>query len=190
MSADLPAPAPCSWPPPYYWRDRYAHRGTEAGAGQFNLTDYASGAVTTSTASGQRSAGSTASWWHSSHVTASERTPSDRMFPSVIGGPGGEGIEGCYTTERISPSRTWQAFSQARGPRRGGISSDFRSAIGNCDAVDRGGRHIARSTGVSGALGTAVERQRRQGGLKFIASTRLAACPPAYRPSHLWLMRI
>ena len=39
----------------------------------------------TGTASTQRSAGSTASWWHSSHVTASERTPCERMFPSVIG---------------------------------------------------------------------------------------------------------
>jgi hypothetical protein len=46
----------------------------------------------TSTASGQRSAGKTASWWHSSQVTASDLTPSERMLPSVIGGPGGDGI--------------------------------------------------------------------------------------------------
>jgi len=30
--------------------------------------------------------GLTVSWWHSSHVTASERTLNERMLPSVIGG--------------------------------------------------------------------------------------------------------
>ena len=45
----------------------------------------------TRTASGHASAGMTASWWQRSHVTASERTPSSRMLPSVMGGPGGEG---------------------------------------------------------------------------------------------------
>jgi hypothetical protein len=29
----------------------------------------------------------TASWWHSSQVTDSERTPFSRMLASVIGGP-------------------------------------------------------------------------------------------------------
>jgi hypothetical protein len=46
----------------------------------------------TSIASPQRSTDSTASWRQSSHVTKSERTPSERMLPIVIGGPGGEGM--------------------------------------------------------------------------------------------------
>ena len=48
--------------------------------------------VLTRMSSDQLSACTTASWWHGSHVTESDRTPSSRMLPSVIGGPGGEGM--------------------------------------------------------------------------------------------------
>jgi hypothetical protein len=44
--------------------------------------------VGTATSSGQRSALSTAWWWHSQHDTSSDRAPSSRMLPSVIGSIG------------------------------------------------------------------------------------------------------
>lgn len=69
----------------------------------------------TSTASLQRSAGRTARWWHSSHVTASDRTPSSRMLPSVIGGPGWEGIG----PHRRSPSRPGRWYIRSRQARGG-----------------------------------------------------------------------
>jgi hypothetical protein len=41
----------------------------------------------TGTASPNVSTFITASWWHSSHVTDSERAPFSRMLANVIGGP-------------------------------------------------------------------------------------------------------
>ena len=40
------------------------------------------------------------SWWHSSHVTATERTPSSRMLPRVVNGrEEGHGSTGDLTAE-------------------------------------------------------------------------------------------
>jgi hypothetical protein len=44
--------------------------------------------VSTGTSSGQRSALSTAYCWQFQHETSSDRTPSSRMLPSVIGSIG------------------------------------------------------------------------------------------------------
>jgi hypothetical protein len=44
--------------------------------------------VGTGTLSGQRSAFRIAWWWQSQHDTSSDRTPSSRMLPSVIGSIG------------------------------------------------------------------------------------------------------
>jgi hypothetical protein len=49
--------------------------------------DHAGAKAGTGTASLNASTFITASWWHSSQVTDSERTPFSRMLASVIGGP-------------------------------------------------------------------------------------------------------
>ena len=53
----------------------------------------------TSAASDHSSATRTASWWHSSQVTASDRTPSSRMLPRVMRGPGAGGHDGGFERE-------------------------------------------------------------------------------------------
>ena len=86
-------------------RERPSHAVTAAPSNCVNELTW------TCAASPQRSADSTASWWHSTHVTASERTPSSRMLPRVIGGPGAEGM----TASRAGDSRG----DPVRSPKEG-----------------------------------------------------------------------